>query len=52
MKQITGSEKATAEQKKTDDKTLFSKKIYIYIYIQNAFLTELKLFVPNFSFHA
>lgn len=51
MKQITGSEKATAEQKKTDDKTLFSKK-KIYIYIQNAFLTELKLFVPNFSFHA
>lgn len=31
MKQITGSEKATAEQKKTDDKTLFNKKnIYIY----------------------
>lgn len=52
MKQITGSEKSTAEQKKTDDKTLFSKNTHTYIYIQNAFLTELKLFMPNFSFHA
>lgn len=25
-----GSEKATAEQKKTDDKTMFSKNIHIY----------------------
>lgn len=28
--QNVGSEKATVEQKKTDDKTVFSKNIHIY----------------------